>query len=324
MKNYKFPTVEELLEAGVHFGHSVNKWNPRMEPYIYTAKQGVHILDLDQTQELLKEAGEFLFDVASKGGQVIFVATKKQIAQICAVEAKRCGAMYMSERWVGGTITNYKIIKKSIDKLAGLKKKRDAGELAMYTKKERLLIDREIAKLEKYFGGVGDLKGEPQAVFVVDAKRERTAINECRIFDVPVVALIDTNSDPTDVLKVIPGNDDAAKSVTKIVKVLADCVEEGYKEFQSKKEKGSKEVKVDIKVAGSVEKAKEEVSAEVAQQTESEAIRTTEEPDKSEKEAEKAKPKKIKVKKEKAEVKKTKSKKVAQVKKSIKKTKEDK
>jgi len=248
MKNYKFPTVEELLEAGVHFGHSVTKWNPKMEPYIYTAKQGVHILDLDQTQRLLQEAGEYLFDVASKGGQIVFVCTKKQVAQIAKNEAVRCGAMYMNERWMGGTITNYKVIKKSIDKLVSLKKKRDAGDLSMFTKKERLLIDREIDKLEKFFGGVVDLKGAPQAVFVVDAKRERTAINECRIFDVPVVALIDTNSDPTGIYKVIPGNDDAAKSVGRILKVITDCIEEGYKEFEKSKltEKTKKDAEVKV------------------------------------------------------------------------------
>lgn len=232
MTNYTFPTVQELLEAGVHFGHSVNKWNPKMESYIYAAKQGVHILDLDQTAKLLKEAGEYLFDTASKGGQIIFVCTKKQVAQIAKDQALRCGAMYMNERWMGGTITNFKVIKKSIDKLVNLKKKRDNQELDMYTKKERLLIDREIERLERFFGGVVGLKGEPQAVVVVDARRERTAINECRIFDVPVVALIDTNSDPSDILKLIPGNDDAAKSVGKVLGVLADCVELGYKEFE--------------------------------------------------------------------------------------------
>ncbi len=232
MTNYTFPTVQELLEAGVHFGHSVNKWNPKMEPYIYAAKQGVHILDLDQTAKLLKEAGEYLFDVASKGGQIIFVCTKKQVAQIAKDQALRCGAMCMNERWIGGTITNFKVIKKSVDKLVNLKKKRDNHELDMYTKKERLLIDREISRLERFFGGVVGLKGEPQAVVVVDARRERTAINECRIFDVPVVALIDTNSDPTGILKLIPGNDDAAKSVSKVLGVLADCIEMGYREFE--------------------------------------------------------------------------------------------
>lgn len=243
MKDYKFPTVEELLESGVHFGHSVNKWNPKMEPYIYTAKQGVHILDLDQTQKMLKDAGEYLYNIAAKGGQIIFVCTKKQVAQIAKEQALRCGAMFMNERWMGGTITNYKIIKKSIDKLVGLKKKRDADELSMYTKKERLLIDREIERLERFFGGVVTLKGEPQAVVVVDAKRERTAINECTIYNVPVVALIDTNSDPVNIHKLIPGNDDAAKSVGKILNVIADCIEAGYKEF----ERARTEVKTPVK-----------------------------------------------------------------------------
>ena len=207
-----------------------------MERYIFAAKQGVHILDLDQTQKLLEEAGEYLFNIASKGGQIIFVCTKKQVAKIAADEARRCGALFMNERWVGGTITNYSIVKKSIDKLLGLKKKRDAGELSMYTKKERLLIDREIERLERFFGGVTELKGVPQAVVVVDAKREHTAINESRIFNVPVVALIDTNSDPTGIAKVIPGNDDAAKSVEKVLRVLSDCIEAGYKEFTKSKE----------------------------------------------------------------------------------------
>jgi len=259
MNNYKFPTVEELLEAGAHFGHSVNKWNPKMEPYIYAAKNGVHILDLDQTHKLLKDAGEYLFDVASKGGQIIFVCTKKQVAQIAKDEATRCGAFFMNERWMGGTITNYKIIKKSIDKLVSLKKKRDAGDLAMFTKKERLLIDREIARLEKFFGGVVGLKGAPQAVVVVDAKRERTVINECRIFDVPVVALIDTNSDPTDIFKVIPGNDDAAKSVGKILKVLADCVEEGYKEYEKAKSVENAKKGDNTVIAGEVKQTRSEV-----------------------------------------------------------------
>ena len=232
MEKYQFPTIQELLAAGVHFGHSVNKWNPKMEPYIFSSKQGVHIIDLDKTSELLKAAADFLYGVAARGGQIIFVCTKKQIADLVAQEAKRCGGLYMSERWMGGTITNFKVIKKSIDKLVSLKKKRDAGELSMYTKKERLLIDREITRLERFFGGVVDLKGAPAAVLIVDAKREKTAINECKIFNVPVVGLVDTNSDPSNVDKLIPGNDDAAKSVGKLVAVLADCIAAGYREYE--------------------------------------------------------------------------------------------
>jgi small subunit ribosomal protein S2 len=296
MRTYTFPTVEELLQSGAHFGHSVNKWNPKMESYIYAAKNGVHIIDLDRTHKLLQEAGNYLFDVAAKGGQIIFVCTKKQVAQIAKDEATRCGALFMNERWMGGTITNYKIIKKSIDKLTSFKKKRDAGELAMYTKKERLLIDREITRLEKFFGGVVGLKGEPQAVVVVDAKRERTAINECRIFAVPVIALVDTNSDPADIAKVIPGNDDAAKSVGKILKVLADCVADGYQEFAKAK---------------AVESAKQAEGAKLPQVTVSEAPRVTEQVAET-----------VVAKANKPSVAKKSTKKVAQVKKPTKKVKE--
>ncbi|KKT45435.1 MAG: Ribosomal protein S2 [candidate division WWE3 bacterium GW2011_GWA2_44_16] len=187
MEKYQFPTIQELLAAGVHFGHSVNKWNPKMEPYIFSSKQGVHIIDLDKTSELLKAAADFLYGVAAKGGQIIFVCTKKQIADLVAQEAKRCGGLYMSERWM---------------------------------------------RLERFFGGVVDLKGAPAAVLIVDAKREKTAINECKIFNVPVVGLVDTNSDPSNVDKLIPGNDDAAKSVGKLVAVLADCIAAGYREYE--------------------------------------------------------------------------------------------
>ena len=213
----------------------------------------------------------------------------------------------MNERWMGGTITNYKIIKKSIDKLVSLKKKRDAGDLAMYTKKERLLIDREIIRLEKFFGGVVGLKGEPQAVVVVDAKRERTAINECRIFDVPVVALIDTNSDPTGILKVIPGNDDAAKSVGKILSVIADCVQEGYKEYEKAK---------------SVDNAKKGDSDKAPQVTASEAPRTVDEKVTSESDVAVAVVTDLPVKKKPSQDGEKPIKKVAQVKKPVKKEKE--
>lgn len=293
MDNYKFPTTQELLSAGVHFGHSVNKWNPKMEPYIYAAKQGVHVIDLDKTETMLKDAAKFLFDICSKGGQVIFVCTKKQLAKIVADEAVRCGALYMSERWMGGTITNYKVIKKSIDKLVSLKKKRELGELSMYTKKERLLIDREIAKLERFFGGVVDLKGAPSAVFVVDARREKTAVHECGLYGVPIVALIDTNSDPTGITKIIPGNDDAAKSVGKITSIISDSIKNGYIQFEKNKEveqsKGGKSEQVVRETSSEAQRVqkdtpsiKEVVKEEVKEKTDSKETKKVEKP-KSEK-----------------------------------------
>jgi small subunit ribosomal protein S2 len=236
MSKYKLPKIEELLSAGVHFGHQVRRWHPKMEPYIYGVKNNIHILDLETTEKGLKKACEFLFDIASKGGQIIFVGTKKQARDIVQLEATRSGALFITERWLGGTITNYRVIKKNTDKLVDLIKKREANELTQYTKKERLLIDREIEKGNKYYGGIVTLKGAPAALFVVDTKREKTAIKEAAKAGVPVVALVDTNSDPREVTHVIPGNDDAIKSIALILKSVSSAVEEGYKEFASKSE----------------------------------------------------------------------------------------
>jgi len=235
MSKYKLPKVEQLLEAGVHFGHQVRRWNPKMEPYIYSSRNNTHIIDLEQTEKGLKEAADFLYEVAKKGGQIILVGTKKQAREIITLEAKRAGALYVAERWLGGTLTNYKVIRKNADKLLSFLRRRDNGDLASYTKKERLLIDREIEKLEKYYGGIVTLRGMPQAVFVVDIKREKTAVSESLTAGVPIVGLVDTNSDPTGIGHVIPGNDDAIKSIAFIVKVIADAIEAGYKDFAENK-----------------------------------------------------------------------------------------
>ncbi len=234
MSKYKTPKIEELLEAGVHFGHQVRRWHPKMEPYIFGVKKNIHIIDLEQTEKLLKEASEFLYEIAKKGEQIVFVGTKKQAREVIENEAKRCGALFVTERWIGGTITNFKVIKKNIDKLLSLMKRREEGDLEKYTKKERLFIDREIEKLQRNIGGIVAMKGTPGALFVIDAKREKTAIREARRAGVKVVALIDTNSDPTDVDIVIPGNDDAIKSIAMILKSIGSAVEEGYKGFAKK------------------------------------------------------------------------------------------
>ena len=254
---YKTPKIDQLLEAGVHFGHQVRRWHPKMEPYIFSVKKNVHIIDLEQTEELLKKACDFLFETAKNGGQIIFVGTKKQAREIIQIEAKRCGALYVTERWIGGTLTNFRVIKKNIDKLLSLKSKRISGELDKYTKKERLLIDREIEKLEKYIGGIVSLKGNPSAVFVVDPRRERTAVNESKSCGVPVVSLIDTNSDPSKVDYVIPGNDDAIKSVALILKTISDAILDGYKEYEK------------VLVAGNVKE--EEAKKEQPEETKADA-----------------------------------------------------
>lgn len=230
----KLPKVEELLDSGVHFGHQTKRWHPKMEPFIFGVKRNIHIIDLEQTEAQLKKATEFLNEVAARGEQIILVGTKKQAREVVELEAKRSGSMFVIERWVGGTITNYRIIKKNIDKLLTLIKRREEGDLEKYTKKERLLIDREIEKLQKNIGGIVNLKGTPGALFVVDARRERTAIREAKIAGVKVVALVDTNSNPEGIDYVIPGNDDAIKSIAIILKAVADAVESGYQEFAKK------------------------------------------------------------------------------------------
>ncbi len=227
----KIPSVDELLEAGVHFGHQARRWHPKMEPYIFEKKKEIHIFDLYKSRELLEKACEFLYGVASKGGQIIFVGTKKQASEIVLNEAKRSGAMHMSDRWIGGTITNFQTIRKNIEKLKDFLKKKDEGGLSHYTKKERLLIDREIEKLQLSVGGIVNLKSRPDALFVVDIKREKTAVREALRQQIPIVAFVDSNSDPSEISYVIPGNDDAIRSIALVVRVVADAVEEGYKEY---------------------------------------------------------------------------------------------
>src|SRR3989344_773541 len=238
MPKYKLPKIEDLFEAGVHFGHQVRRWSPQMEKYIFGSRSGIHIIDLEKTLEKLEAACEFLYNVASNGGQIIFVGTKRQAKEIIEIEAKRSGALFVNERWLGGTITNYRIIKKNMNKLADFLKKREEGEFEKYTKKERLLLDREIAKLQASVGGIASLQGTPAALFAVDIRREKTAVHEANRFEVPVVALVDTNSDPSDIKYAIPGNDDAMRSIALIVKVIADAVEEGYKDWAKKVEAG--------------------------------------------------------------------------------------
>jgi small subunit ribosomal protein S2 len=228
---YKVPTIEELIEAGVHFGHQVRRWHPKMEPYIYMVNKNVHIIDLEETEKLLKKACEYLYEVAKSGKSIVFVGTKRQSKEIIEAEAKRCGAMYISHRWIGGTITNFKMIKANLEKLLGFIKGREEGKFDQYTKKERLLIDREVEKMMSVYGGIITMKGTPGALFVIDPKRERTAVREAIAAGIKTVALVDTNTNPSDIDYPIPANDDAIKSVALLVRVISNAVEEGYKEF---------------------------------------------------------------------------------------------
>lgn len=233
----KIPSMQELLEAGVHFGHQVRRWNPKMRPYIFTARGGVHVLDLAQTVEKLEQACEFVRKTAEAGGNIIFLASKKQARSIVLEEAKRAGALHMTERWIGGLLTNWEQTSKNIKKLSDLKTKKEAGEFKDLTKKENLLIDRDIAKLERFYGGIASLEKLPDAIFVVDVRKEENACREAKLKGIPVVAICDTNANLSLVDYPIPGNDDAIKAIEIMTKAIADAYEEGHKIFTKKSPK---------------------------------------------------------------------------------------
>ncbi len=227
-KNYLLPSLPELLEAGVHFGHQSRRWNPHAAKFIFTKKNGIHIIDLALTVEALDKACSFLYEITKSGGSVVFVGTKRQAREIVKREAERCGAFYVTERWLGGTLTNFVELEKNLQKLRKLKKDLEGGFYDSYTKKERREVQENISRLERFFGGIETLAKRPEAIFVVDMKRERTAVKEALAVGVPVVAIVDTNSDPDLVDYAIPGNDDAIRAVDILVSTIADAVASGY------------------------------------------------------------------------------------------------
>lgn len=222
-----YPSLQELLEAGAHFGHSVKRRNPRMDKYIYAVKNGVQIFDLVKTRTLLQEACDYIEETVAKGGQVLVLGTKGQAAESIREESLRVGNPYIVNRWVGGLFTNWDEIKKRIDKLVEMKQKMEAGEYKKYTKKEQVLLKREIDRLERMYGGLVSLGKLPEALFLVDPIREDTAVKEAILKEIPIVAVCDSNCDPTHMAKVIPANDDALKTVTLIVKAATEAIERG-------------------------------------------------------------------------------------------------
>ena len=229
--------LKQLLEAGVHFGHQSRRWNPKMKPFIYTERDGVHVIDLTQTSGRIDIAYDFVKDTVASGGEVIFVGTKRQAQEIVKNEATRVGAMYINERWIGGILTNFDAVGKNIKRLNDLKEKRENHQLDDLTKKERLMIDRDIAKMDKSFGGVSHMTKIPEAIFVIDAKKEDNAVKEARKVGTLVVALTDTNCDPTIVDYPIPANDDAIKAISLLTKVIADAYDEGKQLWEKTREK---------------------------------------------------------------------------------------
>lgn len=263
-------TMKQLLEAGVHFGHQVNRWNPKMARFIFGEKNGIYIIDLQQTVDLITAACDFLRQLAAKGGTILFVGTKRQAQEAIAQEASRCEMVYVSERWIGGTLTNFQTVSKSIARLKELKQMKESKGFDSLTKKELSAISKEIAKLEKNMGGLIGLSKLPNALFIIDPKRERNAVKEALKLELPVVALIDTNSDPDEVTCPIPGNDDAIKSIRLIVSVIAEAVIEGrqiFKESGAPVSKETVEVSVKEPIAPSVKAVPLEPDTAIAEDT---------------------------------------------------------
>ncbi|MGD8495602.1 MAG: 30S ribosomal protein S2 [Gemmatimonadales bacterium] len=228
--------MKDLLQAGVHFGHQTHRWNPKMRKYIFAERGGIYLIDLKKTMRELKNARELLHQTVRDGGNVLFVCTKPQLAEIVRTEAERCGAFYVTERWLGGMLTNFQTIKKQIRRLKELERGMEEGAFEFYTKKEQLLMDRELTKLNRYLSGIKDMNRLPSLVYVVDANKEEIAVREANRLDIPVVAIADTNADPDYLTVPIAGNDDAIRSVQLITRVVADEIERARRERPEGKE----------------------------------------------------------------------------------------
>jgi len=220
-------TMKQLLEAGVHFGHQTKRWNPKMKEYIFGSRNGIYIIDLQKTVRLFKEAYKFVVETCSKGGMILFVGTKKQAQDSIQEEAQRAGMFYVNQRWLGGTLTNFRTIRKNIDRLKKLEAMKEDGSLEALPKKEVLQLEKERAKLEKTLGGIKEMTKLPEGIFIVDPRKERIAVHEARRLGIPIVAIVDTNCDPDEIDYLIPGNDDAIRAIRLISSKIADACLEG-------------------------------------------------------------------------------------------------
>lgn len=230
----KIVSVRSLLESGAHFGHQTKRWNPKMRSFIFTSRNGIHIIDLQKTVTGITDAYHFIADTVAEGNKVLFVGTKKQAQEVIVEEAKRCEQLYITQRWLGGTLTNFSTIRKRLRYMAGLEEQRDRGELSRLTKAEGLKTEEEIGKLNRVFGGIKTMERLPGALFVVDPREEGIAVREARKVGVPVVAMVDTNCDPDMIDYVIPCNDDAIRSIKLVTSKIADAVLEGMNRAESR------------------------------------------------------------------------------------------
>lgn len=246
--------VKELLEAGVHFGHLTRKWNPNMAPYIFMEKNGIHIIDLHKTAVKLEEAANAMGKIAASGRKILFVATKKQAKEVVAKHAETIGMPYITERWMGGMLTNFVTIRKAVKKMNSIDRMKKDGTFETLSKKERLQVDRQRAKLEKDLGSIADMTRIPSAIFIVDTVREHIAVAEAQKLGIPIFAMVDTNTDPREVDFAIPANDDASKSVDIILSNVTEAIKEGLSARKAEKEKSKEDPKAD--------NAEAEVSAE--------------------------------------------------------------
>ena len=220
--------MKELLEAGVHFGHQTRRWNPKMKPYIFGARNGIHIIDLQKTVSLFATVNDFIVNTVADGYSLLYVGTKKQAHESIVEESERCGMFYVVNRWLGGTLTNFQTIRKSVGRVKELESMKNDGTLSRYTKKEALKMEKELVKLEKVLGGIKDMDELPGAVFIVDPKKENIAVKEARKLGIPVIAIADTNCDPDEIDYIIPGNDDAIRAIRLICSKIADACIEGH------------------------------------------------------------------------------------------------
>jgi len=239
-------SMKELLEAGVHFGHQTRRWNPKMKRFIFTERGGIYIIDLTQTQDLLDEAYNFAKAIAERGGSVLFVGTKKQAQDAVRDEARRVGMPYVNNRWLGGLLTNWRTISDRIQRLHELRALKTEAQLDLLPAKERISMEAELEKLESNLGGVADMRRQPDAIFIVDLRKEQLAVREAKRLNLPVIALVDTNCDPDEADYVIPGNDDAIRSCHLVIKALADGIEAGKRKVTQAEMQGAKNGKAEV------------------------------------------------------------------------------
>ncbi|MFP4589401.1 MAG: 30S ribosomal protein S2 [Candidatus Bipolaricaulota bacterium] len=264
-------TMKELLETGVHFGHRTQRWNPKMEQYIFTERKGVHIIDLESTQKLFEHAYDFVRERVRRGGEVLFVGTKRQVRNIIATEAQRCGAHYVNHRWLGGTLTNFDTIRDSVERMLSLERMAEDGTFDQLPNKEVVKLRREMNKMERNYDGIRDMTSPPDILYVIDPEVEEIAVHEANILDIPVIAITDTNCDPDVVDFPIPGNDDAIKATKLLTSKLADAIIEGREGYDQ---------------AASAEQQEEEQAEEEAEVEETEETVETEEAEGEKEEAE--------------------------------------